>query len=199
MDTCLKGILASLIFFSFTIIFVNGQNNLDFKTQVSLPDSYDGLILSPAASLEFKKHSWSIGPTFLISYGDQIAERETIKVSGLYIGYDNYLHGKDEKLNFFFAVDLYLQRIKDIQASQYFDTQSNSFQAFEIEQMDNIVQLFVNYGISLKLTEKLHLSQSIGVGVNNTLRSTSSPFNDFSDSFFSKDWLLKTGINYRFK
>lgn len=175
----------------------NCQSLSTLKTQFAFPNSYDGVILSPSVEFEFNKHGWSIGPTFLLSYGDQIEEREGFKLSGLYIGYDNYLHGKEEKFSLFHSFDFYLQRIKDEQASQYFDTSTNSFQTFNIEQIDKIVQLFANFGVLVKLSEKLSLSQTIGMGANVTFRSTTSPFNDFTDSFFARDWVIKTGLSYR--
>lgn len=194
-----KSIGLSIICILFATVLVNAQSISTFKTQFALPDSYDGVILSPAVELEFNKHAWSIGPAFLLSFGDQIEEREGFKLSGLYIGYDNYIHGKEEKFSLFHSFDFYLQRIKDEQASQYFDTATNSFQAFNIEQVDKVVQLFANFGVLIKLSEKLSLSQTIGLGANATFRSTTSPFNDFADSFFAKDWQIKTGLSYRLK
>lgn len=194
-----KGLGLSLIGLLFTTGFVGAQSISTVKTQFALPDSYEGVIMSPAVEFEFNKHAWSIGPAFLLSYGDQIEDRDGFKLSGLYIGYDNYIHGKEEKFSLFHSFDFYLQRIKDEQASQYFDTATNSFQAFNIQQTDKVVQLFANLGVLIKLSEKLSLSQTVGLGANATFRSTTSPFKDFSDSFFAKNWLIKTGISYRLK
>jgi hypothetical protein len=194
-----KGFAFSIICLLFATGVVNAQSISTFKTQFALPDSYEGVIISPSVEFEFNKHAWSIGPAFLLSYGDQIEDRDGFKLSGFYIGYDNYIHGKEEKFSLFHSFDFYLQHIKDEQASQYFDNSTNSFQAFNIEQVDKVVQLFANFGVLIKISEKLSLSQIVGLGANATFRSTTSPFNNFSDSFFAKDWLIKTGLSYRLK
>lgn len=199
MKNFIKSLGLNIAVLWFAIGYANGQSISTIKTQFALPDSYDAVILSTLVDFEFKKHTWSIGPAFLLSYGDQIEEREGFKLSGLHIGYNNYLHGKEQKFSLFHSIDLYLQRIKDEQASQYFDIPTNSFQSFEIEQIDKVVQLFINFGVLINLSEKISLSQTIGLGANGTFRSTTSPFNDFSDSFFAQDWLIKTGLNYRLK
>jgi hypothetical protein len=180
-------------------VFINAQSISTLKMQFALPDSYEGVIISPSVAFEFNKHAWSIGPAFLLSYGDQIEDRESFKLTGLHIGYENYIHGKDEKFSLFHSFDFYLQRIKDEQQSQYFDTATNNFQAFNIEQIDKVAQLFANVGVLIKLSEKLSLSQTIGIGANATFRSTTSPYNDFTDFFFAQDWLIKTGLSYRLK
>lgn len=197
MNTAIIRLGISAVSLLLLINFAKAQSISTVKTQFAFPDSYEGIILSPSVEFEFNKHAWSIGPAFLWSYGDQIEERESLKLSGLYVGYDNYLYGKDDKFTLFHSFDLYLQRIKDEQESQYFDTATNSFQPFEIKQIDHVVQLFANLGVLIKLSDKLSLSQTVGLGINGTFRSTTSPFNDFSDSFFAQDWLIKTGLSYR--
>jgi len=177
--------------------FTIAQSISSVELQSALPDSYDGVVISPSAQFDFNNHTWSIGPAILLSYGDNIEQREGLKLSGIYLGYANYLHGRSEKFNLFHSFDLILQRIKDEQDSRYFNTASNSFEAFELAQTDKIVQLFANFGVLIKLSDKLNLSQTLGLGLNATFRSTTSPFNDFNDTFIAQDWLLKTGLSYK--
>lgn len=182
-----------------TIDTIKAQSISAVELQFAIPNTYDGVVMSPTVQLDFNKHAWSIGPTILLSYGDNIEQRESVKLSGLYLGYTNYLYGRSEKFNLFHSFDLILQRVKDEQDSRYFSPVSNNFEEFSLEQTDNIVQLFANFGVLIKLSDKFSLSQTLGIGLNSTFRSTSSPFNDFSDTFIAQDWLLKTGFTYRLK
>ncbi|MEQ9404044.1 MAG: hypothetical protein RIM99_10685 [Cyclobacteriaceae bacterium] len=162
-----------------------------------LPDSYDAFVLSPAAHIKSNNHVWSIGPALLFSYGDQIEQRESPKLTGLTLGYTNYLIETEEKVSLFFALDLWLQRVSDVQESRYFDTGTNSFESFTIKQTDNTAQLFVGFGAMVKLSDQVSIKQTISTGVNFTSRSATSPFNNFTDPLISQDWLLKTGLFYR--
>ena len=166
--------------------------DLDF----TFPDTYNGLILSPSAQFESNKHVWSVGPTILVSYGDQIEQRETMKFSGLYLGYKNFLQGREEKFSVFFALNLWLQRIKDKQRSQFFNTGTSSFESFTIEQTDTIVQFSPSLGVECKISDRFRISQQIGTGFNLTFRKATSPFSDFSDPIINQEWILKTGIGF---
>lgn len=165
--------------------------------EFAFPNSYDGLIFSPSVQSNANNHSWSIGPTILFSYGDQIEQRDGTKLTGLYLGYTNFPQGRDQKLNLFYGFDLWAQRVKDEQNSQFFNTSSNSFEDITIEQKDTILQFFVNLGASWQFADRFALNQVIGTGLNATSRSTTSPFSDFDDSFYNQDWLLKTSITFR--
>ncbi len=196
----MKTYLHAIILFIACLLVIEpaiAQTVSSVELQIALPNSYDGAVISPSAQFDFNNHTWSIGPTILLSYGDNIEQREGVKLSGLYIGYANYLHGRSEKFNLFHSFDLILQRINDEQDSRYFNTASNNFEEFELVQTDNIVQLFANFGVLIKLSNKLKLIQTLGVGLNTTFRSTTSPFNDFNDTFIAQDWLLKTGLSYK--
>ena len=122
-----------------------------------------------------------------------------MKITGLYLAYTNYLHGKEQAVNLFFSFNLFLQRIKDKQNSQYFNTSSNSFEPFILEQTDKTIQFFANLGAMIKLSDKLSVNQIVGSGFNTTFRAATSPFSDFSDPFIKQDWLIKTSLSYRLK
>ena len=90
-----------------------------------------------------------------------------------------------------------VQRIKDVQNSQIFDIDINSFVPNTIEQIDNNLLLSGNAGVLLNLNDKLSLTQTIGIGANVIFRNTESDFDSFKDTFISQQWSLKTGIRYR--
>ena len=50
------------------------QKLSSIELSFAFPDSYDGVILSPSVQLDSKNHVWSVGPTLLVSYGDQIVQ-----------------------------------------------------------------------------------------------------------------------------
>lgn len=160
-------------------------------------DKEDAFIISPSLRFDFNDHGWSVGPALLYSFGDQIAERTPLKLTGLAFGYENYIHGRQAKWNMFHSFDFIVQRIKDVQNSQVFDVNSNSFIVNEIEQIDNNMFLSASAGILLKLNSKLNITQTIGIGANAIFRNTTSSFEEFSDVFLNQQWSLKTGIRYR--
>ena len=173
------------------------QKLSSIELSFAFPDSYDGVILSPSVQLDSKNHVWSVGPTLLVSYGDQIVQRESTKLTGVSIGYLNYLQGREDKFNLFFLSELWYQRIKDVQDSRFFDPGTSSFQSFEIEQVDNTLQFFLGFGLDFAVSDKISLKQSIGTGINYTSRAVTSPFSDFSDPLFYRDWMIETGILFR--
>ena len=189
-------VLGSLLFLILTTV-AHAQSVSSLSLEFAIPDSYDGLILSPSAQFDANDHTWSIGPTVLFSFGDQIEQRDGTKLTGLYLGYSNYPQGRDGKVNMFYGFDLWAQRVKDEQNSQFFNIATNSFEDISIEQKDNVFQFFINLGIAINFTDRLAIKQAIGAGLNSTFRSTTSPFDDFDDAFFSQDWLLKTSLTFR--
>ncbi|WP_421765088.1 hypothetical protein [Ekhidna sp.] len=160
-------------------------------------DKEDALIISPSVKSNFKNHTWSVGPTLLFSFGDQLEERESLKLTGISIGYENFPNGRNSKWNLFHSFDFIAQRIKDEQASQFFDTGSNSFVDNEIVQVDNNILLSANAGVLWNLGEKLSLSQTIGIGANIIFRDTKSDFDQFNDTFLNQQWSLQTGLRYK--
>lgn len=156
----------------------------------------DELIIIPSVSFDFNNHNWSVGPTLLYSFGDQVEERDPLKITGIKIGYENFLHGKEDKWNLFHSFDFIAQRVKDSQNSQYFDLSSNSFIPNSIEQVESRFYLGANLGVLLNLSERLSVDKSIGIGFNGVFRNTESTIEQFSDSFLSQRWLLKIGLRY---
>ena len=159
----------------------------------------DLLIVSPNAKVDVKNHNLSFGPTILISYGDQIEEREAFKLTGIYLGYENFPHGKTAKWNMFHSLDLFSQRIKDVQESQYFDLSSNSFKPNQIDQVENSFLLTSNAGVLWNVNDKLSATSMIGIGLNAVLRNTESDIEEFDDFFFEQIWMIKLGLRYNFK
>lgn len=191
MNKIVSGILCLIISgFAFT------QEISSIDLSFNKLDKEDAFIISPSARFDFNNHGWSIGPALLLSFGDHIEERESLKLTGIAIGYENFLHGKSEKWNMFHSFDLIAQRIKDVQNSQIFDTNSGNFVANEIEQIDNNIFISASAGILLNLSDKISLTQTIGIGANAIFRNTTSDFDDFSDTFINQQWSLKTGIRY---
>ncbi len=179
------------------MVSVSAQSLSNLSLELGIPNSYDAFVVAPTAQFESNKHVWSIGPTVLLSYGDQVEQRESMKLSGLYLGYTNFPQGSDQMVSLFYEFNLWLQRIKVEQDSRYFNTQSGSFDDFTIEQIDNTIQFFASLGIQFQLSDKIAVRQTIGTGINSTFRSATSPFTDFSDPFVKQDWLLKTSFVYR--
>ncbi len=160
-------------------------------------DQEDEFIVSPHAKWEKNNHAWSIGPSILYSFGDQLEEREKLKFTGVAASYEHYLHGSEEKWNLFHSFDFVIQRIKDTQESQYFEPESNTLVPNKIEQIDNSLFLSANAGVLLNLSQKLALTQSIGIGAHAVFRKTESTIDSFNDTFLDQKWLLKTGLNYK--
>ncbi|MEP5611925.1 MAG: hypothetical protein ABJP45_06730 [Cyclobacteriaceae bacterium] len=190
-----KGPIALFLCLFSTMAYTQSLSSLSLE--FAIPNSYDGLILSPSAQFDANNHTWSIGPTVLFSFGDQIEQRDGTKLTGLYAGYSNFPQGREGKVNMFYGFGLWAQRVKDEQNSQFFNNATSSFEDITIEQKDNIIQFFVNLGIAINLTDKLAVKQVIGTGLNATSRTTTSPFDDFDDTFYSQDWLLKTSLTFR--
>ncbi len=176
---------------------MKGQELSSIDLNFVFPDREDVIISSPVAHFSFNNHEWSVGPTMLISYGDKLDDRDGFKLTGLNIGYANFLHGKDEKWSLFHEAMLIVQRVKDEQDSQFFDTNTDSFVPVIIEQIDNSFLLSTNLGVLWNFSSKLSLKQSIGIGGSVTFRNTDSNFDSFSDTFFAQRWIMKTGISYR--
>ncbi|MEO9485601.1 MAG: hypothetical protein ABJG47_19230 [Ekhidna sp.] len=182
---------------SFSIIgYASSQEISSIDLSFNKLDKEDALIISTAVRFDFNNHGWSIGPAFLYSFGDQIEEREALKLTGFALSYENFLHGKTAKWNMFHSFDFVAQRIKDVQDSQIFDTNSNSFVPNKIEQIDKNILLGASAGVLWNLNEKLSISQTIGIGANVIFRNTTSDFDQFDDLFLNQQWSLKTGIRY---
>lgn len=162
-------------------------------------DQDDSFIISSSMRFDYNNHTWSVGPALLYSFGDQVEEREKIKLTGLALGYEHYIHGKEKKWNLFHSFDFVAQRIKDVQASQYFDLNTNSFIPNEIEQIDKTLLLSANMGVLWRLNDQLSLSQTIGIGASAVFRKTESNIDSFDDIFFNQRWSLKTAIRYSLK
>ncbi len=188
--------ISLIALFCTVISTVQAQQISGTSLSFAIPDSYDGMILSPNIQLDANNHTWSVGPTVLFSFGDQIEQRDNTKLTGLYLGYTNYPQGRDQKFSMFYGFDLWSQRVKDEQNSRFFNTSTNAFENIQIDQTDNIFQFFVNAGVLFKLSDQFSINQTIGTGLNATFRSTASPFNDFNDAFFNQDWLLKTSLTF---
>ena len=191
--------ILTIVVLCFAAGTMKAQSISGVSLSFAIPDSYDGMILSPNAKLDANNHTWSVGPTVLFSFGDQIEQRDNTKLTGLYLGYANHPQGRDEKISMFYGFDLWAQRIRDEQDSRFFDTSSNTFQDITIEQKDNVLQFFVNAGLRVNLSSQFSVNQSIGTGLNATFRSTSSPFTDFTDAFYNQDWQLKTSLTFYLK
>lgn len=192
----MKKIVALTVFCFGLLIHLNAQFIDTYELSFNKLDKEDAFIISPSARFNFNNHGWSIGPALLYSFGDQIEERAPLKLTGIALGYENYLHGKDGKWNMFHSFDFIAQRIKDVQNSQVFDVNTNSFVDNKIEQVDNNVFLSASAGVLLNLNDKLSISQTIGIGANAIFRSTKSDFENFNDVFLNQQWSLKTGIRY---
>ena len=188
----------SLIFLQvFFLTKLVGQDFSSVDLDFIIPDQEDVIVLSPSAHFSFNNHEWSIGPTMLLSFGDQLEDRDGFKLTGLNIGYENYLHGKGDKWTLFHSMNLIIQRVKDEQNSQFFDVNANSFVPNTITQVDQSLILSANLGVMWNIGSKLSLKQSIGLGGSVIFRDTESNFDAFTDTFFSQRWLAKTGISYR--
>ncbi len=189
-----KNVFALLCLILSTSVFSQGLSSADLS--FNKLDKEDAFIVSPAVRFDYNNHGWSIGPALLFSFGDQIEERESVKLTGITIGYENFLHGKSAKWNMFHSFDFIAQRIKDVQDSQIFDTNSGVFVPNNIEQVDNNIFISASAGVLWNLNDKLSLTQTIGIGANAIFRNTTSDFDDFSDTFINQQWSLKTGIRY---
>lgn len=190
-----KPLLCILLCFCFiNLSFAQKVNSVDLSF-IKL-DKEDAFIISPSTRFNFNNHSWSVGPALLYSFGDQIEERDGIKLTGIAIGYENYLHGREAKWNMYHSFDFVVQRIKDVQNSQFFDSGVNAFVVNRIEQIDKNLFLGTGAGVLWNLSNKLSITQSIGIGVNAIFRNTTSDFDDFDDVFLNQQWSLKTGIRY---
>ncbi len=187
----------SIAFFWLISYTPSAQSLSSLGLSFALPESYDGVVIAPTSQFDSNNHTWSVGPTILLSYGDQIEQRESTKLTGLYLGYTNFPQGREQKISMFYGFDLWAQQVKDEQDSRYFNTSTSAFEDITIEQKDAILQLFINLGLMIKLSDKISINQVIGTGLNATSRSTTSPFDDFNDAFYSQDWMLKTGFAYR--
>lgn len=188
-----------MLLFVFLVVLdlANGQELMTLGIGINKLDREDAFVISPEASFDFKNHAWRIGPALLISFGDQVEGRESVKISGLALGYDHFIHGKTEKWNMFHSFDFLVQRIKDELQSQYFDTNRQNFLENDIEQVDLSFFLSANAGVLLNLSDKLALTQTIGVGVNAVSRNTKSDLESFDDLFIDQLWSLRTSIRYR--
>lgn len=194
----MKKIIAAISLYLGVLGFISAQKISSAEISFNKLDREDAFIVSPALRFDFNNHGWSVGPALLLSFGDQIEERETLKITGLAIGYEHFPHGRESTWNMFHTFDFVAQRIKDVQNSQIFDTSSGTFVSNTIEQIDNNLFLSGNAGVLWKLNERLSLTQTIGIGANVVFRNTTSDFDNFNDVFLSQQWSLKTGIRYSF-
>ncbi len=182
------GIILSLLTYSQSISSVA----IDFNKM----NENDELIAAPNIKFDVKNHSWSLGPTILISYGDQIEEREALKLTGFQIGYEHFIHGKTSKWNLFHSFDFFAQRIKDTQNSQFFDLASNSFKLNKIDQIENSLLLTGNVGVLWNICDKMAATSMMGIGINTIFRNTQSDLDEFEDVFIEQVWMLKLGVRY---
>ncbi len=199
----LQDILLSMRKITFLIILgfvacgpLFSQNISSLELSFNKLDKEDAFIISPGARFDIKNHSWSFGPALLYSFGDQIEERNALKLTGIALNYENYLHGKTAKWNMFHSFDFVYQRIKDVQNSQFFDPGVNSLVNNRIEQIDNNLLISGSAGVLFILNDSFSISQTIGIGANVIFRNTTSDLDNFNDVFLNQQWSLKTGIRY---
>lgn len=192
----MKKFLSGTFLFLGLVGAVLSQDLSSIEMSFNKLDKEDAFIISPSARFDFNNHAWSIGPALLYSFGDQIEERDAFKFTGIALGYENFPHGKEGKWNMFHSFDFIAQRIKDVQNSQIFDTNSNSFVPNEIEQIDNNLFLSASAGVLWNLNDKWSITQTIGIGANAVFRKTTSDFDQFDDVFLNQQWSLRTGIRY---
>ena len=150
--------------------------------------------MTPSYTIVKPKSNLSIGPTFLWSIGDQQESRDKFKLTGLQGTIQCFPTRTESKLNLYFQGDLILQRIKDEATSVVYNINTSSFEPFEFSKTENLIQLYVGYGLEWKLGDNFALNQSIGLGTIFNSRSTQSGFEDFSDKFFDTDWMIRVGL-----
>lgn len=189
-----KCVLATVVFFLGQTSNAQSISSIDLSFNKVNED--DALIAVPSIKFDVENHSWSVGPTILLSFGDQIEEREAVKLTGFQIRYENFLHGKVSKWNLFHSFDFIAQRIRDKQNSQYFDLPNSIFLPNKIEQTDHSVLFSANVGALWNISEKLAATSMIGIGLNTTFRNTQSNLEEFEDLFVKQIWMLKLGLRY---
>lgn len=182
---------------------LHGQNEDMSVSQksITLSNTYSGIlngfIISPMYTWEKSNKNISVGPTILWSIGDQLAERAKLKLTGIQATYQGFPTRTQDKINLYFQSDLIIQRVKDEANSVVFNPSTNSFDPFKFKKVDSTIQLYFGYGLDWSLNEKISIIQSVGLGSILTMRNTESGFEDFSDTFFDTDWMIKFGVKKR--
>lgn len=168
-----------------------GYNVSIFRTQ-ELRFSF-----SPNVILFSKNHAFFIGPKLLIDnvseafeywesdrYIDSFIERV-----GLFGGYHFYPNAKSDKIEFYFE---YIVQFASFKRGRYTGTFPDIIRINEGR--DYILENTIGYGFKLKLTPKIYLNQSVGLGFQTSLQ-----INKGGNKYLSNEenlYFIKLGIDY---
>ena len=160
-----------VLFFVMSTFFVNAQDSSSKKFhQFGLSTSglvYEKsykIILSPYWEVRKKSHSFSAGPTILLSSEFDASDRKYPKLSGLQGSYKYYPFHASKRLDFFFHTTLNLQRIVDEWEANHWDANYSKYENFGYKNTELIINPLVGYGIKVNLFKNIALRHSIGAG-----------------------------------
>lgn len=159
-STIISLILSSILGFS--------QENSNFIEVNTNPYFISGTyraIGSVSVGRQFEKHSLSVGPTFLYASDIVTSNKNFPKLTGAQLNYKYFPNGISNKWDLYMFSQIVYQDIKDKWTSVIYNEDISAYQEFRYLNREYLVTANVGYGIKLKLSERLILSQGIGVGL----------------------------------
>lgn len=122
------------------------------------------VILSPYWEIIKKSHSFSVGPTILLSSEFDASDRKYPKLTGVQGSYKYSPFQATKRLDFFFHATLIVQRIMDEWNANHWNANNSKYEKFGYRNTELIINPLVGYGIMVNLYKNIAVQQSLGAG-----------------------------------
>ena len=145
-----------------------------------------------------------MAPTILVASNMGFQSSQIPKVSGIKIGYRFWPGTLNKKWAFYLANDLRFQRVKDSWKGNSYNEEISQYQDTDFRVVELLIDNYLGYGLVLKITKHLRVSQGVGVGVyvsslngdDALAHETSFDYRGYSNFGFT--WKVNVGFNVDF-
>ena len=157
-----------MVAFAINSCFVMAQEKFNFVESSTSPYYIDGTyraIGSISFGKQFGKHAISIGPTILYASDIVTSNKKFPKLTGTQLNYKYYPNGINNKWNLFMFSQFSFQVIKDKWSSVIFVNPTEGYKEYKYLNKETQFLSNFGYGVAFKLTEKIALTQGLGIGL----------------------------------
>jgi len=198
-----NGILILSLFLSTQLNAQENSKSIEINTKGYFVDGIFRLISSPTINWAKNNREIGIGPTFLLASVVAASSNQYPRLVGLQAHYRYFPNGNNNQLNLFLFEEITLQVINDTWETNEWNYTLSKYQAFEYTNREYLGLSNLGYGIILRLSEKISVSQSIGIGVyysksDSNEKTPGAPelFNEDQNINGYKDFGLTYGLNF---